>query len=201
MDPQNRQPEGTVFTPGWSGFTTDWFSHRIQFWLKHVVPEFKDKKCHWLEIGSYEGRSATWTLTNILTHPDSSITCIDPWLNKDVEKRFLENIKVTGLSHKVDAEKGFSHDVLPRLVPYFDVVYVDGDHQAKSAMADAVLAWRLLRPGGVMIFDDYRWNYPTEAERKTKIPACKAIDAFLSFWQDELELIHKDYQVIIRKKL
>lgn len=36
------------------------------------------------------------------------------------------------------------------------VVYIDGSHAAKDVIADAVLAWALLRPGGVLIFDGER---------------------------------------------
>ncbi len=33
------------------------------------------------------------------------------------------------------------------------VIYVDGSHKARDVIADAVLAWALLRPGGILIFD------------------------------------------------
>ena len=35
------------------------------------------------------------------------------------------------------------------------VSYVDGDHTSEGAFLDGLLSWNLLRPGGVMIFDDY----------------------------------------------
>lgn len=37
-------------------------------------------------------------------------------------------------------------------------MYIDGSHAAKDVIADAVLAWALLRPGGVLIFDGERWR-------------------------------------------
>ncbi len=40
----------------------------------------------------------------------------------------------------------------------FDVVYVDASHMAGDVLSDAVLAWKLLAPGGIMIFDDYAWS-------------------------------------------
>lgn len=33
--------------------------------------------------------------------------------------------------------------------------YVDGDHTSEGAFLDGLLSWDLLRPGGVLIFDDY----------------------------------------------
>lgn len=195
-----KQPENTVFSPGWSGFTSDWFTHRIPAWRKHILPAYKDKFAKWLEIGSYEGRSAIWTLANILTHKDSQIVCIDPWLNEGVETRFNTNIMATGMHDKVQKLKGFSTDLIHLLGKHtFDVVYVDGDHQAKSALADAVHAWRVLKPGGYLIFDDYKWNFP-QGQGEGKIPASKGIDAFLEFFADELNVVHHDYQVIVQKK-
>lgn len=204
----------TVFSPGWSGFTADWFTHRIPFWRKHVLPKLPEVVA-WLEIGSFEGRSATWVMDNVLKHKDSSIVCIDPWVNGEVLKRFLSNISA---AHKQLQEtraggyrtplvkwyRHFSQDILPTLptLPkgHFDVVYVDGDHQGKSAITDAALAWPLLKPGGFMIFDDYRWDYKDPKDKATKLPARLGIDAFLHLWGSELELVHKDYQVIVKKK-
>eukprot|EP00619_Florenciella_sp_RCC1007_P001097 CAMPEP_0205923184 /NCGR_PEP_ID=MMETSP1325-20131115/15777_1 /ASSEMBLY_ACC=CAM_ASM_000708 /TAXON_ID=236786 /ORGANISM="Florenciella sp., Strain RCC1007" /LENGTH=134 /DNA_ID=CAMNT_0053291351 /DNA_START=5 /DNA_END=409 /DNA_ORIENTATION=+ len=37
----------------------------------------------------------------------------------------------------------------------FDFIYVDAGHRAVDVMADAILALRLLKVGGVLAFDDY----------------------------------------------
>ena len=57
-------------------------------------------------------------------------------------------------------------------------------------------AWQLLTPGGVMIFDDYQWmpNKPL-LERPTM-----AVDLFLATTRSQLDVLHKDYQVIVRKR-
>ena len=44
------------------------------------LAEFKDKPCHALEIGSYLGESAVWFAENILTHPESTLLCLDAWV-------------------------------------------------------------------------------------------------------------------------
>ena len=36
-----------------------------------------------------------------------------------------------------------------------DLIYIDGSHLAKDVLSDAILSWKLLKPSGVMIFDDY----------------------------------------------
>ncbi|WP_352557743.1 class I SAM-dependent methyltransferase [Mesorhizobium caraganae] len=37
----------------------------------------------------------------------------------------------------------------------FDLVYVDGCHERESVMMDSVLAWGMLKLGGMLIWDDY----------------------------------------------
>ena len=37
----------------------------------------------------------------------------------------------------------------------FNLIYVDGDHTYEGCLTDSVNAWRLLEPGGVIIWDDY----------------------------------------------
>ena len=53
-----------------------------------------------------------------------------------------------------------SHAALRRLVPgsAFDLVYVDGWHTELGAWVDVVLSLARLRPGGVLIVDD--WQHP-----------------------------------------
>jgi hypothetical protein len=55
----------------------------------------------------------------------------------------------------------------------YDFIYIDGDHSPAGVLTDAVMAWGLLRKGGVMLFDDYEYD-----REPTKI----GIDAFLRFF-------------------
>ena len=54
--------------------------------------------------------------------------------------------------------------MLPQLLDEdqkFDVIYVDGSHFADDVLTDGINAWRLLKQGGIMIFDDLLWAcYP-----------------------------------------
>jgi predicted O-methyltransferase YrrM len=46
--------------------------------------------------------------------------------------------------------------------PYYgqmDLVLVDADHAYSSVKADTEIAFNLLRPGGVIVWDDYTWTY------------------------------------------
>lgn len=44
---------------------------------------------------------------------------------------------------------------------YFDVVYIDGDHEYEGVMRDILATVPKLKPGGVMIFNDYSVWSPT----------------------------------------
>ena len=66
----------------------------------------------------------------------------------------------------------------------FDVVYIDGSHQAPAVLADdAVMAFHLLRSGGLMIFDDYIWSMePMGQQDPLNMPKPATSDAFLNIF-------------------
>ena len=191
-------------------FTEDWFSEnnpeKVVRQFDEFLSEFKDKTSTFLEIGSFEGMSTIWMLENILTNKESRLFCIDAWAEwtGDAFVRFVENINKTGLKDKVRIVKGDSSEEL-RIFPkeYFDFIYVDGDHDEKAVIKDAIGSFRVLKKRGIIAFDDYLLGirYPNSPGSKAMNGSTKkAIDYFLDVFQDELEIIHKDYQVWIRKK-
>jgi predicted O-methyltransferase YrrM len=78
----------------------------------------------------------------------------------------------------------------------FDFIYIDGSHTAPDVLADACMAWPLLKPTGLMVFDDYMWGNPRDALHRPKI----AIDAFTNIFGETAEIIHVGYQLVVRKK-
>lgn len=176
-------------------FTEDWFSSHIRIW-EQLLTEFKGKAdVRYLEIGVFEGRSAIWMLENILTHPSARLTALDLFPD-DLQERFVSNIDKSGFRDKVELLKGKSQERLRQLpVESYDLIYIDGSHRAKHVFLDAALSWDLLKDGGLLIFDDYLWNIKFPADLIPKGP----IDTFLMAFGDELELLHKGYQVVVRK--
>lgn len=183
-------------------FTEDWFSQNIPVWSQ-LLTHLKGIPARALEIGSYQGLSAVWLLQNVLTHPDSKITCIDTFEGSvehtEEQKQSLYKIFAHNLSrfgNKVSVGKGRSCDIL-RTLPCeqaYDIIYIDGDHHAPSVLEDAVLAFPLLKSGGLMIFDDYAWPGDKPLDKPTV-----AIDAFVSIYADKLQVVHKAYQLIVKK--
>jgi predicted O-methyltransferase YrrM len=180
-------------------FTTDWFSFRTQHWQELVLPALRKSEApRYLEIGSYEGRSVCWVAENLREVPKAELHCVDIWGNPKVEARFDANIadEPTIFKHKKPSMHWLA-EALGR-GERFDVIYVDGDHQAKSALLDAAMAWPLLRKGGVMVFDDYPWRHP-EGAPSWKIPPKPGIDAFLHLWGNELKILRTNWQVYVQK--
>jgi predicted O-methyltransferase YrrM len=196
-------------------FSIDWFSKNIPHWRKHLE-EFRDKPVHTLEIGSWEGMSACWLLKNILTHAEATITCVDLFEAdtenyRDLAHRhpasvtasiptdevFDRNIAASGAASKVIKSKGKSSEILRTLpLQHYNVIYIDASHIASDVLIDTVLSWDLLKPEGIMIFDDYLWPLFPEQPLKTPRPA---IDAFLRVFKGQYSVLHRGYQIIIRK--
>ncbi len=190
-------------------FTKDWFQWAPEVW-KQLIPHLPGRK-HFLEIGSFEGRSAVWTVENMM-EDGGEIFCVDTWeggaehVNGEMdgaERRYAENMRVVTEKYdnrrKVTSMKYPSTIALPLLTidKYkFDFIYIDGSHIAKDVLTDACMAWPLLKTKGFMVFDDYAWKPPgfTTIQRP-KI----AIDAFVNMFEDELVVSFTGYQLIVRK--
>jgi predicted O-methyltransferase YrrM len=189
-------------------FTTDWHSHNIPHW-RRILDRYKGQpNVRALEIGSYEGRSTVWLLENILTHPTARIDCIDTFEGsvehvrmgldlKDLHVQFLMNINPH--REKVSVFTGSSQGILRdrwlELGPY-DFIYIDGSHAAADVLEDAVLSFRLLKVGGLMIFDDYAWKDGGPSEYDNPM---RGVDAFVHAYGDQLKRIHMDYQAVFER--
>lgn len=176
-------------------FTTDWLSNSLPG-IERTLASFP-KVSRILEIGSWEGRSACYFLDK---YPDAVITCVDTFqgspehVGLDVtgtKQRFLANTSKYG--DRVTLREGHSSRELYGLPPEsFDLIYVDGSHEEPDVMMDLALAYGLLKPGGVMLVDDY--NQPA-------FPGVKsAVDKFSAACASKLRTVLCEYQIHFIKK-
>ena len=83
-----------------------------------------------------------------------------------------------------------------------DVMYIDGSHEYEDVVLDLTHCDKMLKKNGIMILDDYDKRY---ADPKTKDPSrwCdgvkQAVDEFLVKNNDRYKVVHKRYQIIIKK--
>ena len=107
-----------------------------------------------VEIGTGAGVSALWLLQGMA--PDGVLTTID--VEAEHQRVAREALVQAGIApNRTRLITGRALDVLPRLTDgAYDLVFCDG---AKSEYADYLTAaMRLLRPGGVVAFDNALWH-------------------------------------------
>ena len=175
-------------------FTSDWHSYTIPIWEAVVLPRLKPGPRRMLELGSYEGRSAAWALDNVVA--GGELVCVDNWRVGDIEARFDENV-----GGRVTKIKGHITSALVRMAhagERYDLIYIDGDHDGCAVLENAALSWMLLPPGGVLVFDDYRYHNPQQFA-VGKIDPHFGIDAFLTCYCLKMQILHRAAQVIVVK--
>jgi predicted O-methyltransferase YrrM len=181
-------------------FTNQWFQSVKPVW-DNLLLKIKPKRI--LEIGSYEGASACYLTEKIGAERELELNCIDNWLGgiehqaggmapsnmSDVEKRFHKNIALAKSKTKypvsIIVRKNTSDVELARLLAegksnYFDLIYIDGSHQAADVLYDAVVSFKLLSIDGILIFDDYLWAEKLPSGKDILRCPKMAIDAFVN---------------------
>lgn len=189
-------------------FSVDWWSHNVPNWNKYVLPLLSDRKeLEVLEIGAFEGRSTVWICENILQNRGSYMTVIDTFQGspeheemnvstKNLKQKFEENTKAykekisvfVGRSQEILKDPGFDQQ-------WYDLIYIDGSHMAQDVLEDAMLSWRTLKHGGIMVFDDYQWGGGHSEDERPK----KGIDAFYKNYARHIKILNLDYQAIIQR--
>jgi len=181
-------------------FTKDWFDKNSRQNWDRIVPIINPKKI--LEIGSYEGAAACYLIEKLGKNNFLEVHCIDTWEESDglakeealiVEKRFDYNMQLA-VNRSQNKTKYFkyksqSHLVLSKMIADgvgdFDLIYVDASHYAVDVLTDAVLSFKLLKAGGILIFDDYLWVGDENIVYYPKI----AIDSFTNVFSKHIKLI------------
>jgi predicted O-methyltransferase YrrM len=183
-------------------FEDRWFDPNIAPWCDTLSKTFdRTDPLRILEVGSWEGRSTLFLLTYF---PQGHLTAVDTWAGSeeqshiphDLEDRFDKNL--SPFAGRLTKHKGASRIVLPQLLDEhqeFDLIYIDGSHFADDVLTDGINSWRLLRPGGVLIFDDLTWDqYPRVRDN----PAW-AIDLFLKYHAGEYKILNVTSQLALQK--
>ncbi|WP_445258264.1 O-methyltransferase [Nocardioides aurantiacus] len=107
-----------------------------------------------VEIGTGTGVSGLWLLRGM--RPDGVLTTVDT--EAEHQRLAKQGFTEAGIaSQRVRLIPGAALDVLPRLTDgHYDLVFCDGDKQEYADyLTEAV---RLLRPGGVVAFDNALWH-------------------------------------------
>jgi predicted O-methyltransferase YrrM len=194
-------------------FTNTWFATFEDNW-EVLLSKLNPTKI--LEIGSFEGASICFLIRRLAKNSDIEIHCIDTWEGglehkpgasaevemNEVEIRFHHNtqlaIKSVPKKASLFTHKAYSDAALVKLLAngkknYFDLIYIDGSHQAPDVLFDAVASFKLLRLDGIMVFDDYLWaeELPAHPDLIDPLRCPKpAIDSFINLNIRKLKVLH-----------
>lgn len=132
-------------------------------WLEYV-PQTTGP-IRYMEIGVLCGNNLLSVEKLYASHPDSVLVCIDPWEDYGEYPEYKGEIttyydmflnNTAHIKDKLEIHRSYSHKVMPTLEDdSFDIVYIDGNHEPEYVMEDGVLAFRKVKVGGWLIFDDY----------------------------------------------
>jgi predicted O-methyltransferase YrrM len=174
-------------------------------WFDHIdVNKYRDKPINYLEIGTFYGANLLSVAQSYASHTDSKLYCIDPWIDYEdypeykneqstIYDAFVNNVENSDSKDRIVINRGFSNAEIPKFEDnFFDIIYIDGNHEPDYVLEDAVLSFRKLKKDGIMIFDDYGWGGPDLTQR--------GIDGFISGYHKRIQhLGDRGSQVFIRK--
>ncbi len=140
-----------------------------------------------VEIGTGTGVSGLWLLRGM--RPDGVLTTVDTEAeHQRLAKQTFTDAGVA--SQRARLITGAALDVLPRLTDgHYDLVFADGDKQEYSDYLTEAL--RLLRPGGLVAFDNALWHdrVADPAQRDADTVAIRELDRRVQESEDLVPLL------------
>jgi hypothetical protein len=194
-----------------------WFTHSdLRYHLVNFLDKSKENKI--LEIGCYEGLTSVFFADNFIDTQNSSLTCVDPFLHIDnndhsfllqngEELNFdynISNCKNTDriVIHKITSDKFFENNNNT-----YTFIYIDGCREPDFIQRDIENSFKFLEKLGILWIDYYEYGDGMDgadgadgeggADGEIKI----LIDDIIEKYSEQCTVIHKGYQLAIRKYL
>lgn len=183
-------------------FNTHWFNSSLLY--NDIInnrEKYVNETQNILEIGCYEGGSSCFFSDNILDGENSTLDCVDPFLNdidndhksmllNDEELRFDSNIIQSKNYDKITVHKIKSDDFFLTNKKEFNLIFIDGCHKPECVEKDLKNSYDCLKIGGTIWMDDYGGG-------SDEINFRAFVDDFII--QKECEIITKGYQIAFKK--
>jgi predicted O-methyltransferase YrrM len=114
-----------------------------------------------IEVGLGYGVSALFVCEGLLANGGVAArhVAVDPNQASRFESCGLQLLEEAGLTGLVEHHAEESQIALPRFLSEgrrFDLAFVDGNHRFDGVFLDLVYLGRLVRPGGIVLVDDYQ---------------------------------------------
>ena len=202
------QDKSTYYEEKYQFNYEDWFSENCAVWSYFFDKEnLINKKINYLEIGCFEGRSTLFVHENI---KDCKINVVDSFeggtehsdtdqdsfkeINYDIVlNNFTKN--VSSFKNKVKIFKMTSNEFFQNNKEKFDLIYVDGSHYIDDVVKDCANSFNFLNKNGLIIFDDFLWNY----YKNINSNPVGAILPFIKKNIEKIEVLYINRQVILKK--
>jgi predicted O-methyltransferase YrrM len=184
-------------------FTQNWFyTCDLQIALTRGLLD-PAKPWRVLEIGCLEGSATTFLSDTVLDHPESRMTCVDPFDDDNpttlqgkggnyTKNVFLNNIAKSKNHSKIELVELYSNQFYEKNDKTYNFIYIDGSHLVEDVALDFQKCLEILEPGGIMWMDDYLWGDGVSIRDR--------VDGLYEENKDKLEIIHKRYQIGFRRK-
>lgn len=150
----------------------------------------KNHYCNTIEIGCALGISSLYICDALSTSQQWSHTIIDPYQSTDWQSIGMQNLKNAGYIDHVRLIESLSEIALPRLLEEhntFDFGFIDGWHTFDHTLVDFFYLNRIIRVGGMIVFDDVRY------------PSISRVVRYVSKYPN-YEIVNADYGVTLGKK-
>jgi predicted O-methyltransferase YrrM len=182
-------------------YSQTWFlSSEIKRLILNYIDQYRHNTI--LEIGCFEGLSSVFFADHLLEHPNSTLTCVDPFLtidtndhkqflNNNEEQNFDYNTSICRNSNKITIHKITSDSFFEINTKKYDFIYIDGSHEPEFITRDMINSFNVLEENGIMWMDDYLGG--------DGIIIKKAMDDFLYMYRNQCKVIHSGYQLAITK--
>lgn len=196
-------------------YHADWFSEHVPSYDQILGPRLARSA---LVVGTHEGRSVEWLVQRGATHvvvleepvskDDESLSrrclstrgvevCVS---DKEVRATLKANLRIFASSaariRLIEAPliEGFSQLRKAGLAAPFDAILID-PQSSRHAMECAVLAFQVLKPGGVMVFTNYTHG-------RTHDASCprRGIDGFLDAYAYEIKLLRVAFHLFLERR-
>jgi len=181
--------------------STDFFSLNSYYW-NHIIKK-KFKEFSYLEIGSWEGNSASFILKNFKT---KKVVCVDIWdkyddKHKNEHLRRFKNFEynLSEFKERFSFFKNSSNEFFENNKDNFDIIYIDGWHEASQVDLDINNSWNFLNINGIIICDDYFYG-DIIGNSENNLPA-NSINKFLLDKKDKIKIVCVNNSQIFLQKI
>lgn len=197
-------------------------------WFNDVAPQNWDKIFDWyinesgrkitsaLEIGCFEGQATTYMAEKWLpegcnfdivdtfggSEEEDGMSDVMDGLEKSdfIYDNFMHNIsQYPAINFRV--HRGLSQIIVPKLYEdgeMYDFIYIDASHLSDDTFVDAYYASKMLREGGILIFDDFKWKDPNRTGHNDSPEL--GIKAFTMMNEGKYSILMDGYQLGLLKQ-